>query len=154
MHCNILPFKEAHGYQSKDPLSRPSLGLGEAMRLSPHARHSGPELFRGQGMSPLPFCCRQWWAGARRTPRLYRWEHTVRSAALTWSSAPWPVCVRQPLAFRMIQLRYRKWKMESAAQHLSTVRHLRQQLSLWTICSPAIRMFLTELQKNLCNNFC
>lgn len=48
----------------------------------------------------------------------------------------------------IIQLHYRKWRVEFTAQHLLTVKYLKQQLSLWTVCRPAVRMFLSNYRKN------
>lgn len=46
-----------------------------------------------------------------------------------------------------MQWHYRKWRLEFTTQHLSTVKYLRQQLSLWTVCRPARRMFLYNYRK-------
>lgn len=91
-------------------------------------------------------------AKALTTSWTHRWKQLVRMAEpsyilpasdLTMLDCMW----ENHWTLGIVQLRLRKWRMEFTTQHLLTVKYLRQQLSLWTVCRPAIRMFLSNYRK-------
>lgn len=151
----FLNFSWVPGSPPKDlSLSQPSLQLGGDIWLSLDTSRDDVCHFllvplKGKGCV-LPFLSpvAREMAGAQTTAWTHRKKQLVSMAELSswpWTFQLWTICEKNHW---IIQLHYKKWRVEFTAQHLLTVKYLKQQLSLWTVCRPAVRMFLSNYRKN------